>query len=83
MRYLTVLGLACGLAAPAFAQRTTVPTTGPTPSPEPPTLWSTQYRSPIYQMNDVGKALNLTPAQVAQLNTLSAQTQAKYQADYG
>ena len=41
------------------------------------------YPNALYQMGDVGKTLNLTPDQVAKLNDVTANTQARYRDDYG
>ncbi|VTS00635.1 unnamed protein product [Gemmata massiliana] len=40
------------------------------------------YPAPLYRMNDVGKSLNLTAEQVANLNKLTDATQARYRDDY-
>lgn len=70
MRCVTSLGLVCGLAlATASAQ------------PNPPAA-TNPYPTALYQMPDVGKTLNLTPEQIANLNKLTEQTQTRYREDY-
>ena len=75
-----VLGLSWGLAlaTPAFAQ--TVPATQTAPQVQPAA--TSFYPTPLYRMNDVSKALNLTQSQIADLNKLTDQTQTRFRDDY-
>src|SRR5437773_213658 len=72
MRTKSLSGSACvlALAAALAAQPAT---------PEAP---ANPYPVALYRMADVGKAMNLTPDQVANLNTLTERTQAQYRDDY-
>lgn len=63
-----VLAGALPLAAPLSAQPNKTATV-----PYPPAL---------YQMNDVGKSLNLTQDQITRLNKLTTDTQGRYRDDY-
>jgi hypothetical protein len=68
MRRLTTLGLALALAATLAAQNPPQ-----TPSNLPP---------PLFRMPDVRKNLNLTPAQVEDLNKLTDATQGRFRPGY-
>lgn len=81
-RYAT--GSACGLALAAAVAAQAPPRPQPAqPQPaQPRPVNPYAYPTPIYRMNDVGRALNLTPDQATRLNALTEQTQAQFRNDY-
>jgi hypothetical protein len=78
MRLKCVLVMACSLAlaTAVWAQQP--------PQSQPPVKAQITVTPPpaLYQMNDVSKALNLSPAQVNSLNKVTNQVQAQYQNQY-
>jgi hypothetical protein len=87
MRYLIIFALA-PVAVAAFGQ--VQPPTPPAqirPVPVVPPNNNTRPQpvlppTPLYQMNDVAKSLNLTPDQITRLNALSDKTVADYRDKY-
>jgi hypothetical protein len=79
MCFKYVLGLVAGLALTTSisAQTTPIQPTKITP-PVQPNL----YPNSLYQMNDVGKSLNLTPNQINNLNKLTNKVQAQYRDNF-
>jgi len=85
MRLPSVLGLTCGLilAASVSAQTQPVPKVAQQPAqPAAQPAATSFYPPPLYRMPDVGKSLTLTQDQIASLNKLTDQTQAKFRDDY-
>jgi len=78
MRLPLILSSGCALVvvASVSAQGTSSTTAQARPNQ------TSYYPSPIYQMNDVGRALNLTPEQTTRLNQLTEQTQARFRDQY-
>jgi len=74
LRQVLVLGLVLAVAAVIQAQNTT---TQPRPAQT-----TNLYPTPLYQMNDVSKTLNLNEKQITQLNDLNTRIQTKYSKDY-
>jgi hypothetical protein len=63
---------------------TSTPTTNPPAVPVQPTVptQTIPYPTPLYQMNNVSKSLNLSPEQVGRLNQLTTKTQGMYRDKY-
>lgn len=79
------IAFASGLLLQACLHAQTVPTaTQPPTVPLQPEKTGQSFSSPtpIYQMNDVSKTLNLNQNQIANLDKLTDQTQAKYSDSY-
>jgi len=76
MRFQSILVLGCSLALTGSALAQAQP---PARTPAQTNL----YPPALYQMNDVGKTLNLSRDQIDALNKVTGQVQDQYREDYG
>src|SRR5262249_12768789 len=75
------LSAKCALAAATFLLA--VPAlSAQDPTTQPPPTTAVPYPTPLYQMNDVGKPLDLTAEQIRRLNEVTNRVQNRYARDY-
>jgi len=81
MRVVNVLGPVCLLLTSLVSAGASAPTQAQVKPVQPTT--TNLYPTPLYQMNDVSKTLNLNKDQINRLNTLTNKIQGQYSTQYG
>ena len=74
-RYLLAPSLALVLTGPALAQRP------PSPDSSPAAPTQSPFAAPLYRTPEVTRSLNMTPAQINQLNAAIDRLQSRYRTD--